>query len=226
MPYCGSVLDLSAFDLEMIGSALGDQNDYDRAWVVDPRTGETIFWTDDTGIDGETPVELDELDMIVIRPLPSRVWYEDMVDFAERVTDSRAQRRLLTALEGKGAFRRFKDELHRGAPQLVQEWYAFRDARAHRRAVEWLLDQELISQEAAARYYEEHPDPASEPTEPQHAEIYLLIREGPDQEPYPAAAFESELEAQKVLEFWGRTERMTIANVPLYETAEEWQADR
>jgi hypothetical protein len=31
-------------------------------------------WTD-TGIDGQTPVDLDELDLVGIDPLPSWIWY-------------------------------------------------------------------------------------------------------------------------------------------------------
>jgi hypothetical protein len=41
------------------------------------------------GIGGETPVDLDELDLISIDPLPSYVWYEDMADFAEQIPHSR-----------------------------------------------------------------------------------------------------------------------------------------
>jgi hypothetical protein len=39
-----------------------------------------VFWTSDTGIDGQTPVDLDELDLICIDPVPSRIWYQDMAD--------------------------------------------------------------------------------------------------------------------------------------------------
>jgi hypothetical protein len=42
--------------------------------------------------------------------------------------------------QGKGAFRRFKDQLHEEHPGLLPAWYAFRDARATRRAVQWLVD--------------------------------------------------------------------------------------
>jgi hypothetical protein len=41
-----------------------------------------------------------------------------MTDFAEAITDERAGRRLLRAIQGKGAFRRFKDELHEEYPDL------------------------------------------------------------------------------------------------------------
>ncbi len=157
--YAGRVLELSSIDLEEIANALADQTDYEHHWLINPDTGEIAFWTADTGIDGQTPVELDELDLTVIDPLPSWVWYQDMADFAGGITDERAGRRLARAIEGKGAFRRFKDELHEEDPDLLPAWYAFRDARARRRAVQWLADNSLIDDDAADRFLEEHPDP-------------------------------------------------------------------
>lgn len=85
-------------------------------WLIDPQSGRIGFWTEDGGIDGRTPVDLDELDLIPIEPLPSWVWYRDMADFAEGVSDQRAGRSLARAIEGKGAFRRFKDRLHQNYP--------------------------------------------------------------------------------------------------------------
>jgi hypothetical protein len=153
------VLDLKGLDLEEIATALADQTDYDHRWLIDPESGEVVFWTSDTGIDGRTPVDVDELDLVCIDPLPSRVWYQDMADFAEQVSDEQAARRLGRALQGKGAFRRFKDELHEEYPQLLPAWYAFRDARAHRRAVQWLADNSLIQDAVATRFLDEHPEP-------------------------------------------------------------------
>ena len=129
------MLDLGKLDVDEIATALSDQTDYEHRWLIDPRTGEVAFWTSDTGIDGENPVELDELDLVPIDP------------------------RLARAIRGKGAFRRFKDELFEEYPELVPAWQVFRDARAKRRAVEWLLDEELIQEEAATTYLAEHPDP-------------------------------------------------------------------
>jgi hypothetical protein len=88
--YPGQVLDLSSIDLEEIADALADQTDYEHHWLINPDTGEIAFWTVDTGIDGQTPVDLDELDLIVIGPLPSWIWYQDMADFADGITDERA----------------------------------------------------------------------------------------------------------------------------------------
>ncbi len=154
------MLDLSGIDLEEIASALADQDDYEHHWLIDPDTGVISFWTADTGIDGQAPVDLDELDLVVIDPLPSWVWYQDMADFADGVTDERAGRRLARAIQGKGAFRRFKDELHEEHPDMVPAWHAFRDARARRRAVQWLADNSLIADGTADAFLKAHPDPA------------------------------------------------------------------
>jgi hypothetical protein len=156
--YSGLV-NLSGLNLEEIGSALADQTDYEHRWLISPQTGEIVFWTADTGIDGQTPVDLDELDLICIDPLPSWVWYQDMADFAEAITDERAGRRLARAIQGKGAFRRFRDELHDEYPDLLPTWYAFRGIRAERRAVQWLADNSLIDDDAASRFLSGHPDP-------------------------------------------------------------------
>lgn len=154
------MLDLNTIDLEEIVTALGDQTAYEHRWLINPKTGEIAFWTQEGGTDGRNPIDLDELDLIGIDPLPSYVWYQDMADFAERITDERAGRRLGRAIEGKGAFRRFRAELHEEYPHLLPAWYAFRDTRAKRRAVEWLTENSLIDDDAATRYLTEHPDPA------------------------------------------------------------------
>jgi hypothetical protein len=43
-------------------------------------------------VGGQTPVDLDELDLICIDPLPSYIWYQDMADFADQISDERAGR--------------------------------------------------------------------------------------------------------------------------------------
>ena len=154
------MLDLSQLDLEEIATALADQADYEHRWLINPQTGEIVFWTAEGGIGGQTPIDLDDLDRLGIGPLPSYIWYQDMADFAEGISDDRAGRRLARAIQGEGAFRRFKDELHEEYPDLLPAWYAFRDARAIRRAVEWLADNSLIDHETATQFMTEHPDPA------------------------------------------------------------------
>jgi hypothetical protein len=77
------VLDLDNLNLGDIADALADQfGGYEHLMLIDPQTGETVYWSADTGIDGNTPIDLDELleerELIGIRPLPSWVWYQDM----------------------------------------------------------------------------------------------------------------------------------------------------
>ncbi|MEQ0560562.1 UPF0158 family protein [Amycolatopsis sp. NEAU-NG30] len=153
------MLALEKFDLEEIAAALQDQTDYEHFHLVDPRTGEMGYWTRDTGVDGHHPVDLDDADQVVIEPLPSSVWYQDMADFAEGISDEEAGRRLTRAIRGRGAFRRFKDELHEEYPELLEHWYEFSDTRAKRRAVEWLADNQLVDREVAERFVAGHPDP-------------------------------------------------------------------
>lgn len=73
--------DLSGSDLDEIATALADQDSYEHAWLVNPDTGEIVFWTADTGIDGQTPVDLDDVaeqGLIATRAPPSwsgtRTW--------------------------------------------------------------------------------------------------------------------------------------------------------
>jgi hypothetical protein len=154
------VLDLDRLDVDEIAAALADQTDYGHRWLINPQTGEVAFWTSDTGIDEQNPVDLSELDLIAVDPLPPSVWYRDMANFAERISDRRAGRQLARALEGRGAFRRFKAELHDVYPKLLPAWSAFRDSRAKRGAVEWLAENSLISDDSASRFLADRPDPA------------------------------------------------------------------
>jgi len=132
------MLELSTLDLDEIATALQDQTAYEHRWLIDPESGQIAVWTEDGGIDGRTPVDLDELNLIPIEPMPSWVWYQDMADFADGITDQRAGRSLIRAIQGKGAFRRFKNRLHQDYPQLLPAWHAFQSARAKRALRAWL----------------------------------------------------------------------------------------
>jgi hypothetical protein len=153
------MLDLGRIDVEEIATALADQTDNEHRWLIDPRTDQVAFWTSDTGINGQDPVEIDELDLIVIDPLPSYLWFQDMADFAEGISDSVVGRQLAQSLQGRGAFRRFKNQVYERHPELISAWHALRDVRAQRRAVEWLLDQGLIDDGSARQFATNHPEP-------------------------------------------------------------------
>jgi len=157
--YADGMLELDAIDVEEIATALADQTDYEHRWLIDPRTGEVVFWTSDTGIDGENPVEIEELDLIVIDPLTSYVLYQHMGDFAECISDRAAGQGLSVSLQGKGAFGRFRTQLYEHHPELISVWQAVRDARARLRAVQWLVEQGLVAEGVAQRFASDHPEP-------------------------------------------------------------------
>src|SRR5258708_722462 len=151
---------MRGIDLAEIPHALADPHPYQHHSLLNPHTAEVRHLTADTRTDGPTPRHLHEPEPVCIEPLPPWVWYQDMADCADGITDERAGYRLARAIQGKGAFRRFKDELHEEYPDLLPAWYAFRDTRARRRAVQWLADNSLIDDGSADQFLLGHPDPA------------------------------------------------------------------
>jgi len=63
--------------------------------------------------------------------------YRDMERFIGTVGDDRLRERLWNAIQGRGAFRRFKDLLARH-PQEEEAWFEFKDARLQKRVADWL----------------------------------------------------------------------------------------
>ncbi len=108
-------------------------------------------------------------------PATSGEAYQDMADFVAVVPDRRAAERLDRAITGKGAFRRFKDTLFE-LPELRDTWFRFADARATRRALDWLLDAGLVDPDVAERARAGHPDPPILP-DPLAAAVAADLRE-------------------------------------------------
>jgi predicted nucleotidyltransferase len=149
-----NVLDLESVDLDDLANALEDHS-YDHSWWLDPQTGEIVLWSDYSREQGEPEPEVRGL--IPIEPVLSHEGYRDMEDFIALVRDPRARELLERAIEGRGAFRRFKDTLFE-FPELREAWFRFHDARMERRALEWLADQDLVAREAAERAMPDDPD--------------------------------------------------------------------
>lgn len=149
------MLDLKSVNLGDLSEALEDHS-YESSWWLDPDTGEVILWNDSFEEQGEP--EPEQRGLRPIEPTPSGEGYGDMVDFIALVRDSRARDLLERAIEGRGAFRRFKDTLFE-FPELRQAWFRFHDVRLERRAIEWLVDEGLVADEAAGRALAERPDP-------------------------------------------------------------------
>jgi hypothetical protein len=68
--------------------------------------------------------------------------YNDMDSFIATVDDDELRDRLWNAIRGRGAFRYFKDLIAR-YPNVEEQWYAYKDARAKERLLRWLGDHDI-----------------------------------------------------------------------------------
>ncbi|GAA1391958.1 hypothetical protein GCM10009613_35410 [Pseudonocardia kongjuensis] len=143
------MLDPGRVDLAALADALDDRSP-DVRWYLDPDTGAVAAHPA-----GDPPPAGDR---VLIEPVTSRESYRDMSDFTAGVQHRRAGALLDRAIDGRGAFRRFKNTLFE-FPEVRDQWYRFRDARSRRRAVDWLATAGLISEADAERVRARHPDP-------------------------------------------------------------------
>lgn len=63
--------------------------------------------------------------------------YEDMADFVDMVSDRRLRERLADAIDGRGAFSRFRHTLGQH-PGERERWFAFKEQRMRQRVLDWL----------------------------------------------------------------------------------------
>ena len=135
-------------------------------------TGEFDFYSDFMdGIDADA--EKFEDDVWVAAPSQRDLGeYDIMVDFAETVSEPHKNELLCVALEGRGAFRRFKDTLHR--VDLTDEWYAFKHKAYVETAREWCEENEIEYVDNTAK---SEPSVQREPenTIPLKLEIFIPV---------------------------------------------------
>ena len=67
--------------------------------------------------------------------------YQIMVDFIDTIENPEINSNLQRLIQGKGAFRRFKDYCNR--MNIIQEWYEYRDKRYKEIAIDWCRKNEL-----------------------------------------------------------------------------------
>lgn len=70
---------------------------------------------------------------------PSFEAYNLMVEFASSVTNKHLKQKLDIALDGKGAFKRFKNVIS-DYPDEEKRWFTFKDKKLREEVVEWLND--------------------------------------------------------------------------------------
>jgi hypothetical protein len=69
-----------------------------------------------------------------------------MAAFAEELKDEDLKEKLQIALDGKGAFRRFKDVVSR-YPEKREECFKFKNERIKKRLMEWMKENGLELEE-------------------------------------------------------------------------------
>ena len=96
------------------------------------------------GKDGDlTEDEIEELfEESIILPTQYEInEYQMMIDFIETVESPEINNNLQRLIQGKGAFRRFKDYCFE--MDIIQDWYKFRDERYKEIAIDWCKQNEL-----------------------------------------------------------------------------------
>jgi len=143
-------------NVEEVAMIMDNQDRFEHQYYLDTETGETIAIPDElmrAVEEGESYKGLPEWEMELLsqakaiheaspryQEIPVRFsseGYNLMVEFVEGLTDSRVQRELHSAMDGKGAFRRFKDVL-RNYPEVEKEWFKFKAERNKEKVREWL----------------------------------------------------------------------------------------
>ena len=90
-----------------------------------------------------TEDEIDELfEKSIILPTQYEInEYQIMVEFIETIYNLEIKNNLQRLIQGKGAFRRFKDYCFE--MNIIQEWYNYRDKRYKEIAIDWCKQNEL-----------------------------------------------------------------------------------
>jgi uncharacterized protein UPF0158 len=135
-------------DFEELRCAMEDAS-YEHHYFLDTQTGEVILVSeyDDDEESNQRLEATDEAEpgrYLRVPRAESSDGYEDMQEFINTVSDKQLQQLLEVAIDGKGAFRRFKDVLARD-PAEQQRWFAFQIGRLDTRVREWLAEQGIRS---------------------------------------------------------------------------------
>jgi len=129
-------------DLDWVATVLEGDPIRSQGGFLDLTTGEVIHSSmiDFVATDGEgSATMLAQPDRWLFLPsLGSRAVREDMAEFAAMITYLPLRKRMIEAIEGLGAFHRFRDLIYREG--LVVEWEAFSGCRRIARAREFLAD--------------------------------------------------------------------------------------
>lgn len=127
-----------------------ERNSPDTESFLDTRTGEVVTVTEGAIDYAEQrgKVQAAGEAFVRIEPAASREQYKWMERFVAGVTDEALRERLVIAIDGKGAFRRFKDVLL-NYPTERERWFSYRAELLHWAMHKWLEKEQLAPKEAA-----------------------------------------------------------------------------
>lgn len=96
-----------------------------------------IFLSDIGEYENLTEDEIDELfEKSIILPTQYEInEYQIMTDFIEIIENEKIKEKLQNIIQGKGAFRRFKDYCFQ--VNIIQDWYRFKEKKYKEIAIEW-----------------------------------------------------------------------------------------
>jgi len=134
-----------------------DDNSFMADWYFDLEKNEVTFISEYDDLEEDKEVkQLIEEDtdgerFIYISPVPGSENWQQMEDFIleQNDLDDTVQTLLLRAIEGRGAFRRFNGAIDDAG--IRDRWYAYKNRQERKRALQWLQDHELISDEGVAK---------------------------------------------------------------------------
>jgi hypothetical protein len=148
-------------DIGELASTMEIYDEFDSATFFDTETGEIVSIPNElmTAVESGDEKALEELpdwekDVIetaenIVRDesgryvdipkKPSYEAYDLMVEFARSVTNRHLREKFEIALDGKGAFSRFKKVIS-DYPEEEKRWFAFKDKRMRHEVIEWLND--------------------------------------------------------------------------------------
>lgn len=144
-------ISLSSSLLQELEMALND-NSYEMQWYLDLQEEKLTFIAENYGLEEQQEIaeaiEQDEKGRFVEVPrrTSSEGWKQMeqfIISLDDQTEDTRD--RLFDAIQGKGAFRRFKDRVY--DMDLQDRWYEFKNRQDRQRSLEWLRARDLITDE-------------------------------------------------------------------------------
>jgi hypothetical protein len=129
-------------DLEWVATVLEGDPMRSQGAFLDLQTGDVIpaFAADSEGAggDGAANPEAEPDRWLFLPSLGSRAVRQDMAEFTTMIRYRPLRERMELAIEGLGAFHRFRDLIY--SEGLAADWHAFSDHRRIARAREFLAD--------------------------------------------------------------------------------------